>query len=109
MTNQEIFDAVATHLRNQKVQSYDPIPQICLYRGPNNTKCAIGFLIEDNEYSTEMENKCVTDLNSLGLLPIRFKDQVKFLRRLQLVHDGIPYSWEWGLERVASDFKLIYR
>lgn len=32
---------------------------LCRYRGDNNTKCAIGFLISDEDYDPEMEGESV--------------------------------------------------
>lgn len=57
MKPQIIFDKVVRHLFKQNKKCVDPETKKCLYRGPNNTKCAIGALIPDSIYEDCMENK----------------------------------------------------
>jgi hypothetical protein len=52
MEAQEIFDKVVNHLATQKVQSKG---NVCLYRGPNGTKCAFGIFVPDEVYSANLE------------------------------------------------------
>jgi hypothetical protein len=54
MAEQEIFDRVAVHLLTQKVHSINGIGECC-YRGNNNTRCAVGCLIDDEEYHPDMK------------------------------------------------------
>lgn len=52
-TPQQIFDQVANHLYEQAKQSVGD--NGCMYRGPNNLKCAAGCLISDEEYKKKFD------------------------------------------------------
>jgi hypothetical protein len=99
MTKQEIFDKVATHLFTQGMRSIDS-EERCCYRGPNNTSCAIGCLIPDENYDKNMENECIVTLinnnkhnhsEKWNFFAI-WKDKKNLLQALQSVHD---YSNNW--------------
>lgn len=63
MTDQEFFDKTITHLLKQGKQSIVPsASNTCMYRGPDNTSCAIGCHIPDEMYSSGMENLRVSAL-----------------------------------------------
>lgn len=51
MTNQEIFDKVLNHLRQQGKQCKGAVD--CLYRGPDGMKCAVGCLIDDEHFNPQ--------------------------------------------------------
>ena len=53
---QEVFDQIVTHLLTQNKQSkyYKDLRTFCAYRS-GDLKCAAGCLIDDDEYSPEME------------------------------------------------------
>jgi hypothetical protein len=87
MTAQEVFDAVARHLLTQGKQSYSYERGECMYRGDGNLKCAVGALISDDEYDSEMEEKPVEDLHRKGMLPGRLAPHLGLLERLQHAHD----------------------
>lgn len=55
MNNQEAFDLMVNHLITQGRPAVDDKGQ-CLYRGPNNTKCAVGILIPADKYTPALEN-----------------------------------------------------
>ena len=114
MNNQEFFDKTMEHLRKQGVQSRGEA-SCCLYRGPEGTRCAIGFHIPDEMYKWGMEGKCVGNL--LGHYPeLRhlFKGVTPgLLSEMQTLHD------EW-LERsvkhmegrakaIALEYALTYK
>lgn len=86
MTEQEIFNTVATHLFAQGAPAVSSIGE-CQYRGPNGTKCAIGCLIPDENYTDYSEGYAVVEaLEQMGLV-----DQfphTNLLSALQSVHDG---------------------
>lgn len=109
MNDQEIFDTVAEHLFRQGTRAYD-VDQGCLYRGPNGTKCAVGCLIRDNDYTPKMENKSVYALEEDGLLPEYLTKNVKLMSSLQMVHDTAGWSnrdeMRQALEEVAGIFNL---
>jgi hypothetical protein len=55
-TEQEIFDYVVDKLFAQGECSMDNLGT-CMYRGPNNTKCAAGHLIADEDYDSSFEGE----------------------------------------------------
>ena len=64
-TDQTAFDAAYVHCMEQEVRAMGN--GLCLYRGPNGTKCAIGCLIPDNLYRKGMEGDPASDVaESLG-------------------------------------------
>jgi hypothetical protein len=90
MTDQEIFDKVAQHLlaQGRPARAGDT----CRYRAPDGSKCAIGCLIEDDQYAPRMEGirlKSLADRYSGRLRNIlnRTHGRRMFLVRLQIVHD----------------------
>ena len=54
MTEQEIFDTVLTHLREQG-EAATSAGGSCRYRGANGTACAVGCLIPDELYDPLIE------------------------------------------------------
>lgn len=90
LTAQQIFDTVATHLLQQgrkAVIRNSEKSESCRYRTPEGLKCAVGCLIEDEEYQPEMEGRGVHTLAGLGLLPSRLSPFVDLLKALQRIHD----------------------
>lgn len=53
-TDEQIIDFAAKKLSVQGCKSEKG--GRCLYRGPNNTKCAFGLFIPDEDYKISMEN-----------------------------------------------------
>lgn len=99
-TEQEVFDFVATHLFTQGVQAIGHngpagSAPICLYRGPNGTKCAVGAMITDEEYDPSMEGFSARDLVHLKVVKVNddIKANVELLEGLQTVHDA-PKNWD---------------
>lgn len=56
VSGQRIFEAVLEHLAAQKCQSTGPDDPTCRYRGLGGTMCAIGALIDDEDYNPEWDN-----------------------------------------------------
>ena len=116
MQNQEVFDKVVAHLRQQKKKSiytyevYDgKTCTSCAYRGDNGLKCAAGIFIPDEDYVVDMEN---TPISSSRIFPVLKRQNINFdlLKSLQIVHDGFePYEWETRLHDVAKKFNLNYQ
>lgn len=114
MNDQEIFNTVVNHLRQQGKRSVRVNGGIitCLYRGPNNTKCAVGCLISDEDYSADIEGKGIHVLVSRELLPENLKwmgdpQALVLLRNLQAVHDEVSIeNWESNFEFYAHKYKL---
>lgn len=65
----------------------------CAYRGDNGLKCAVGFLIKDEYYYLDLENKLPTDDAVKEVLEksVGFEltyDELYILERLQSCHDN---------------------
>lgn len=115
MTAQELFDQIVAHLRKQNAISVDSVGDT-VYFGINGLKCPVGFLLEEGEYSKDMEYHTVRDLirahdDKKLILSQRLYDLIKehlsLLDHLQLMHDATnPDQWEKELQAIAKQFKL---
>jgi len=89
-TRQEFFDTTMKKLIEQGQPSYNPETESCLYRGPENLKCAIGHWIPDEDYTPKMEDKSVRGADeycpTIGKLTAEFG--LDFLEDLQSAHDS---------------------
>jgi len=113
-TMQETFDKVATHLLTQNKKSGVTIETRfnCMYRGPNGLMCAIGCLIPDELYDSEMD--CGDGMTADTLLETYFPLKqifrnlpLGFLKDLQALHDFYPeYKWREQLVEFAAKYKL---
>lgn len=108
--NQTAFDTVVAHLRLQKKRSAKPGTNVCMYRGPDGTKCAVGVLIPDDQYSPLFEGEDMDHLK--GAVPNLHKVSKHLLLRLQALHDT---NLNWGKSgftgfeaamKIATDFRL---
>lgn len=112
MTNQEIFDKIVAHLRQQKVRSTED--NVCMYRSTIGLKCAVGCLINDDAYSRDLESKGVGTIEVRSALlasgiPADDGDTISMLRRLQSTHDDKhPDRWELDFEYIAGKHNLTY-
>lgn len=111
MNSQEVFDKVVNHLRKQNTKAMNG--SMCSYRGANGTKCAVGCLMEDNEYSPLFEgNDIYRILKRESIAPSltqKLLPHLSLLERLQGIHDIDPVcKWEEEFKLTAKHFKLIY-
>lgn len=110
LTEQQIFDKVATHLLTQGKRSatYCDDTYRCLYRGPDGLKCAAGCLIPDELYDPTFEGKSWTALDRAGLTNlVESIGHRELVRELQRCHDWTePYDWRERLGQIADEFKL---
>ena len=116
MTAQEIFDTVAHHLIAQGKPALSGEGG-CSYRAPDGSKCAIGCLITDEEYSEEFEDKDIKEVLCIaGGLRERLGDHETLLFWLQDAHDtrllyyvdgatNFP-AWEERMRAIAKRFGL---
>lgn len=115
MTNQEMFDRVVAHARNQgcKATMIIELPSgefkvSCRYRTPEGLKCFIGALIPDANYSVLFENELASMPNvraAAGILP----EQKHLAGDLQQVHDNAEITrWEDEFKRLAKNYNLTY-
>ena len=113
MTDQTMFDTVVTHLLTQNSVSMNDTGT-CVYRGPDNKRCAIGCIIPDEMYTVDLEGKEVKILVnnsflSTDLTSYLLQFNTNLLIRLQQVHDAHnPKSWYTELEKVAAQFNLNF-
>lgn len=114
-TLQQIFDRVALHLLRQNEQSVEVMREQphCMYRGPGNLKCAVGFLISDDAYTVELEGCSAGNVDVLRALeesgiPVAILPNARaMLTNLQNVHDALnPRFWKEELEAVAHMYGL---
>lgn len=104
MTLIEISEKVRDHLTTQKKVSR--VQNGCAYRGEGGVKCAVGCLIDDENYSPDVEHRSVEHrpvreavANSLGVKLTT--GLVDMLGLWQQYHDGLQYfSWS---SRVDTD------
>lgn len=105
-TAQEVFDQVSKHLLTQNKKSKPESGVGCNYRGIENTKCAAGCLISDEEYKPEFEAKYWATLIDRGVVP---KNHQYLISDLQLIHDNYEVeNWEKSLKTLAKNYKLEY-
>jgi len=83
-----------------------------MYRDSNGNRCAVGMLINDNEYSTEMEgNIILSTINNAPSLLMKNKGyDLNFLEMIQWAHDGSDDmdKWEKNMLKVSSAYLLNY-
>lgn len=91
LTTQELFDLAVMHLGTMKDRS--TVFGTCVYRGENNSCCAVGYFISDDEYTPTMEGKGVYSLAARADCPRRIKGNEDLLYFLQRTHDSTKY-WE---------------
>jgi hypothetical protein len=111
---QNAFNIVYVHLLTQKKRAWGEVSppraghknEGCLYRAPDGTKCAIGALITDEEYSPEMEGERVGGTTLRPILE-RLQLDSEFAEELQEIHDSEdPEEWEGCLRVFAKSYKL---
>lgn len=89
-TDEQIIDFCAARLAEQGCKSEDKTQ--CLYRGPNNTKCAFGLFIPDEDYNKTMEGKVASDV-IIQSFP-EAEEKQNLFRILQRIHDSNkPKDW----------------
>ena len=113
MNNQEFFDKTMEHLRKQGVSSARGAS--CLYRGPEGTRCAIGFHIPDDMYNLRMEGAGVSNLlqNYPELKSLFESVTPGLLSEMQTLHDvwldrGVE-CMEGRAKAIASEYVLTYK
>jgi hypothetical protein len=110
LTNQQIFDKVATHLLNQgkRAMFHNPVTgkDSCAYRGQDRTKCAAGCLIPDDRYDRKMEGFPVSAIRLFREIS-NDENSVLLLADLQRCHDVLfPDRWKQELMSIAEVYGL---
>lgn len=103
MTPQEIFDTVARHLftqgeragREHRDEDDEVYDFECLYRTPIGKTCAVGCLIPEDAYRSNMEGSGAQTLVNLfsDVLPPWMVANADLLEDLQGIHD-IAVNWK---------------
>ena len=108
-SEQELYDYIGTFLIKQGKQSKNG--DICLYRGPNGIKCAVGCVLSDHYYRKDMDYGIfsngaytATQLIKTFKVPKFFEKFGVFLNDAQYVHD-CDANWDGG----PNDFKEAWR
>jgi len=102
MTELEILNIVEEHLLKQNRHALNS-KGACSYRALDGTKCAVGCLISDEEYSPKMEGGTVTILIAQNLLPERLLPYAVLLMELQSIHDNYPVdTWKELLDKIRA-------
>ncbi|TIQ64381.1 MAG: hypothetical protein E5X41_17115 [Mesorhizobium sp.] len=114
MITQELFDTIYRGLAGQGwVKSYDQDADLCMYRGPNNHKCAIGHLIPDEMYHHSMDDSVAGvmaygEFRKLELHPALTRDE---FNELQDLHDSSdeddPTHMRRRFEEFARNHNLV--
>lgn len=114
-SEQQVFDQVVNGLLSQGAKSSD-VNGACRYRAVREDgrvlKCAAGWLIADDEYTSEMDDDNPTgtsweDLFQRDMVPAK---HLNFIYNLQKIHDNHPFSrYEEQFKLFAEENNLKYR
>jgi hypothetical protein len=109
MTSLEVFNFVKKHLLTQGKRALSWDKRQCAYKSTiDNTKCAAGCLISDEEYKSEWEHTSWCILVDQGIVP---NVHSKLIDKLQLIHDVYePELWEaklndLGVAVISGDYE----
>ena len=117
MNNQEAFNksvlGVVAQGGPSLVTRHSGFISRCAYRAENGRKCAVGHLIEDEDYDPYMERKSVTHLHLRGYLPKLSDVSVELLVKLQNAHDEILSDEHLGefivnAKDIAREYNLTF-
>lgn len=97
LDNQKVLDKVIAHLFQQRYRCQ--LFSSCAYKGPNNTSCAVGYLIPQELYDRGMEGEPVQTLikRYKGVASLFDGVSVTLLAALQGAHDEMRASAEHGI------------
>ncbi len=108
---QEVFSKVEAHLLTQGERSEDN--SMCKYRY-NGLMCAVGCLIDDEHYSTDIEGMCAHSLPyeiKLSIFKNNDNDAIQtgteMLGDLQDMHDMLSVDhWRSKLNKIAYQYNV---
>ncbi|RWD43899.1 hypothetical protein [Mesorhizobium sp.] len=114
MITQELFDTIYLGLQAQGWQrSFDSQRDLCMYRGPEGRKCAIGQAIPDDEYDQAMDDGddvgdvfICDDFHRRDMFMDLTKDQFIELQRAHDINDE-PDQMRAAFEDIAGKYGLV--
>jgi len=109
-SKQDIFDFVSRKIIEQGGPCVDEYAS-CYYRH-DGRKCAMGWLIPDNEYIPDMEQNNIDDILKIFYPNVEVPN-IKFISELQAVHDrcavyDFSKTWPFSMKVVAINHGLNY-
>jgi hypothetical protein len=111
MGHQTTFDRVVSHLRRQNARAMGAFG-LCLYRAANGRRCAVGCLIPNDKYSSDLEGQSLDLPDSSKELRAILEQEghdLGLVRQLQVIHDTVLiHHWETELEKLAGRYKLNF-
>lgn len=114
-TPQETFDLISVGLLRQGKRSGVVAPNAykgfrCLYRSPDGCRCAAGLVLDDQDYSPELENMIVEAIQESRLAVGSWTRHSPWLLvQLQEMHDDLDTpvdDWPQALRGVAARHNL---
>ena len=115
MDMQELFNKAVGGIYNQGKPSYQPSmgsdAGVCMYRGPEGVKCAVGFIIDDEFYYERLEHSTVeavevTEAVNASIGRGITESEKVMMMRIQNVH-GVMVS-RYGVTSLSSAFGWGY-
>ena len=108
MKKKQVFQTVATHLLTQKNKSIAPDDTgMCMYKHDSGRSCAVGVLIDDDQYYKDLEGKATDALEVIQAVEKSLdtnitKSDRDLLCKLQDIHDySTVDSWREELQGLA--------
>lgn len=116
-TDFEVIRYVRQKLKEQgqKSVAHTVYADQCLYRNPQNLSCAVGHLIDDYNYNSDLEGKmaCSTEIiNAVSRSMPNWKVNPMLLEDIREIHDeGTPEEWFDAFTDILDyvDGKGIYK
>lgn len=118
MNTQQAFDTITNHLYTQKVRATHD--NGCSYRGNNGTMCAVGCVLPDEFYVSEMDScfdadKKYPGIEGVGIIDIaRYFNlpgwmyvNLEFLTEMQRFHDNAELGFSVDNPSQMSKLSLI--
>ncbi len=111
-----MFNKIVKHLlkQNKKCELTNKNDyKMCVYRGENGMKCAIGCILPDKLYRPRHDKESYDIYRLMNNLEIRKyfggKDNIEFLVELQGIHDSYnPKNWKFKLKIFAKKYDLKF-
>ena len=85
-TKQSMLEHIKTNFKGKSINTKSDGEDICLYRGPDGKKCAVGLFIPDEKYDRSME-ECSPLSDVLRCVTQHFPLNPENMRVLQYIHD----------------------